>query len=256
MASSTTYTINVKSRGVQNATSNSKNLNGSVGGVGKAVGGLVIAFGVYKLGGALINIAKSSIDTAAKFELLRTRLDVLYGSVQRGGEAFDNFNKIAAKTPFQLQDVVDAGATLKAFGINAEENLQAVADLAAFMQVDMGVAAANMGRAFAAGSGAADMFRDKGINPLIASFAGVKHVTELTLPEFREAMIGAFKDTSIGIAGMTDTMSKTFSGQISNLQDNLDKIKAALGNDKVIIVQDAMGGQPIKRWWKSWKTIN
>ena len=33
-------------------------------------------------------------------------------------------------------------------------------------------------------------------------------------------------------------------------------IKAALGNDKVIIVQDAMGGQPIKRWWKSWKTIN
>ena len=33
-------------------------------------------------------------------------------------------------------------------------------------------------------------------------------------------------------------------------------IKAALGNDKVIIVQDAMGCQPIKRWWKSWKTIN
>ena len=100
-----------------------KKLKNSVGGLGKAVAGLAIGFGVYKLGGAMINIVKSSIETASKFETLRTRLDVLYGSVQRGGEAFDNFNEIAAKTPFQLKDVVDAGATLKAFGIDAEKNL-------------------------------------------------------------------------------------------------------------------------------------
>ena len=148
----------------------------------------------------------------------------MYGSVKRGGEAFENFNKIAAKTPFQLQDVVDAGATLKAFGIDAEANLAAVADVAAFMQVDISVAAANMGRAFSAGSGAADMFRDKGINPLIASFAGVKDVSELTLPEFREAMIGTFSDTESGILGMTDKMSQTWEGQVSNLKDGLSFI--------------------------------
>lgn len=31
-------------------------------------------------------------------------------------------------------------------------------------------------------------------------------------------------------------------------------VKAALGDERVIVVQDAMGGQPIQRWWKEWKT--
>jgi len=31
-------------------------------------------------------------------------------------------------------------------------------------------------------------------------------------------------------------------------------VKAALGKDNVIVVQDAMGGQPIQRWWKAWKS--
>jgi hypothetical protein len=30
-------------------------------------------------------------------------------------------------------------------------------------------------------------------------------------------------------------------------------VEKALGKDKVIIVQDALGGQPIHRWWKQWK---
>lgn len=31
-------------------------------------------------------------------------------------------------------------------------------------------------------------------------------------------------------------------------------VKAALGSDNVIVVQDAMGGQPIQRWWKKWES--
>lgn len=30
-------------------------------------------------------------------------------------------------------------------------------------------------------------------------------------------------------------------------------IEKALGKERVIIVQDALGGQPIHRWWKEWK---
>ena len=30
-------------------------------------------------------------------------------------------------------------------------------------------------------------------------------------------------------------------------------VEEALGKSKVIIVQDALGGQPIHRWWKEWK---
>ena len=60
--------------------------------------------------------------------------------------------------------------------------IKPVSDLAAFMGVDVVEAASAFGRAFSAGAGAADMLRDRGVLPLIASFAGVDHVSELTLP--------------------------------------------------------------------------
>jgi hypothetical protein len=31
-------------------------------------------------------------------------------------------------------------------------------------------------------------------------------------------------------------------------------VEKVLGKDKVIVVQDALGGQPIHRWWKQWKS--
>ena len=31
-------------------------------------------------------------------------------------------------------------------------------------------------------------------------------------------------------------------------------VSKALGKDNVIVIQDAMGGQPIQRWWKEWKS--
>jgi hypothetical protein len=32
-------------------------------------------------------------------------------------------------------------------------------------------------------------------------------------------------------------------------------VEMALGKDKVIVIQDALGGQPIHRWWKQWKDL-
>ena len=49
------------------------------------------------------------------------------------------------------------------------------------------------------------------------------------------------------------------SGQ-SNMQGHrpaeafMPAVAKALGKDKVIVVQDAMGGQPIQRWYKGWKS--
>ena len=47
------------------------------------------------------------------------------------------------------------------------------------------------------------------------------------------------------------------SGQ-SNMQGHrpeeafIPEVEKALGKDKFIVVQDALGGQPIHRWWKAW----
>ncbi len=62
-------------------------------------------------------------------------------------------------------------------------------------------------------------------------------------------------------AGTSDTGKHLFilSGQ-SNMQGHRPEeafapaVEAALGKENVMIVQDALGGQPIQRWWKDWKS--
>ena len=48
---------------------------------------------------AIANLVRGTIQTAAQFEMLKVRLTALYGSVERGTQAFNKFNEVAATTP-------------------------------------------------------------------------------------------------------------------------------------------------------------
>ena len=176
------------------------------------------------------------ISTSAEFEFLETRLTSLFGSVKEGAKAFEMFNTFAAKTPFQLNEVVEAGATLQAFlGKEADSRtlIGSIGDLAAFMGVSIPQAASAFGRAFSAGVGAADMLRDRGILQLIKSFHGIEDLTKLTLPEFRKALVSTLQDPTLGIVGSTERLSKTWIGAVSNMQDALARMWDAIG-DRII----------------------
>lgn len=113
-----------------------------------------------------------------------------------------------------MREVVEAGANLKAFGLDAEDVLENVQDLAAFMGINVVEAANAVGRAFAGGAGAAIMLRDRGILELIRSFHGIDDLSKLTLPEFREAMLSTFKSTETGIAGSSARMAQSYAGAV------------------------------------------
>lgn len=194
-----------------------------------------IALGAGFLTKQLIDGGRASINTAAQFETLRVRLGNMYGSIQRGTQAFNAFNKVAATTPFQLANVVEAGASLKAFGVDAEEMIKPVSDLAAFMGLDVVDAAQAMGRAFAGGAGAADVLRERGILQLIKDTRGIEDITKLTLPQFRQAMFDTLADPNAGIVGATTKLADTWNGAISNFQDGVDRFKAAIGDE---LIQD------------------
>ena len=183
-------------------------------------------FGAAVLGAG----ARSVIQTASNFESLQTRLVALKGSTEEGAKAFQQFTKIAATTPFQVQNVVEAGATLEAFGVSSEDSLKSIADLAAFMGTDIVDASAAFGRAFAGGAGAADILRERGILQLIKDSEGIEDLSKLTLPEFREALERAMTDPDGKIAGSTDLLAATFSGKISNMQDAVDQLQNAIGS--------------------------
>jgi phage tail tape-measure protein len=168
----------------------------------------------------------SVVAPASEFEQLRIRLVNLYQDTEKAGEVFEKFKKIAATTPYSLQGVVEAGAQLKAFGMDAENTLKSVTDLAAYMGLDVVDAANAVGRAFAGGAGAADVLRERGVLELIKSFKGIDDLTELTLPEFRKAMLETFEDTAAGIAGSTTRLADSYAGAVSNMQDAWTNLRA------------------------------
>lgn len=170
------------------------------------------------------------IQKSAQFEKVKVRLNAMFGSVERGTQAFNTFNKIAATTPFQLEDVVEAGAALKAFGADAESLIKPVADLAAFMGTTAAEAASALGRAFAGGAGAADILRERGILQLVRDSQGIEDLSKITLPQFRDALEKTITDPSVGVAGATDKLSKTMSGLFSNLADSFSRLSAAVGD--------------------------
>ena len=247
MAIKNEYILNFKSKGVNKAKKDVDKLDKSTDKLSKttdskltpALKASKVAFAA--LGAAMVAGAGYAIKTAAEFETLKTRLNTMYGSVQAGTKAFQTFNKIAATTPFALKSVVEAGASLKAFGVDAEKNIKGVADLAAFMGIDVVEAANAMGRAFAGGAGAADVLRDRGVLQLIKDFKGIDDLTKMTLPEFRLALEESMTNPTLGIAGATDALSETFQGSYSNMMDSVDRLAASMGDKLLPVMKEVTG---------------
>lgn len=181
-----------------------------------------------------------AVQVAGDFEALEVRLQGLFNSVEDGSRAFNRFKQVATTTPFAVRDVVEAGAQLKAFGVNAESNIKIAADLAAFMGTTIPEAASAMGRAFSGGAGAADIFRERGILTLIATKQNID-ITKASIDEFREAMFKTFQDPTSGIAGATDRLSKTFTGAVSNAGDSITNLAAAIGEKLLPAVKEDLG---------------
>tara|TARA_Y100001938_G_scaffold47486_1_gene66090 strand:+ start:2838 stop:5147 length:2310 start_codon:yes stop_codon:yes gene_type:complete len=243
MAIKNEYILEFKSKGVQETKDGVDKLDKSTEKLGKttknklspAINKAKVA--IAALGAAVVASATYSIKTAAEFEKLKTRLNTMYGSVNKGTKAFNTFNKIAATTPFALKNVVEAGASLKAFGVDAEDNIKAVSDLAAFMGVDIVEAASAMGRAFSGGAGAADVFRDRGVLNIIKMREGIDDLSKVTLPEFRVMMKEAFEDPTVGIQGATDALAETFTGRYSNMMDSVDRLADSMGQKLLPIAE-------------------
>ena len=238
------FIIEVRTKGFARATKdfdtlnkNSKNFRTTTNNMRQSTNGLEKEFGrlrnrilvyTFAVGGAVAAMNRF-ISAASGFQDVQTRLVGLTGGVDQAEKAFAKFNEVAATTPFQLQDVVNAGAQLEAFGVNSEATLSAVTDLAAFMGTTATEAASALGRAFAGGAGAADILRERGILQLIKDSQGIQDLTKITLPEFRRALLSSLVEPSAGIAGSSERLSKTFSGAVSNMQDAITRFAAALG---------------------------
>ena len=239
------FTIEVRAKGFGKLKNEVEQANKSLGtmekqksrirlatnGLTRAVGALRNRFLLFAFATAgATKVVKTFVNASAGFEAVRTRLTGLTGSVSKARIAFDNFNAVASTTPFSLDDVVNAGAQLQAFGADANALIKPITDLAAFMGTTATEAANAFGRAFAGGAGAADILRERGILNIIKSSQGIADLSKTTLPEFRQALISSLQDPVVGIQGSTDRLSKTTVGSISNMKDAFTRLAASLGD--------------------------
>ena len=187
---------------------------------------------IRRFGGAIKNVFQQGIQLNIELESTGVRLTSIFGSATKAKTMLDAFRKIAATTAFTIRDVSTAGATLAAFlGMQKDRTLELIkplADLAAFMKVDMPTAAGAFGRAMAAGAGAADVLRERGVIQLVKSFNGIKDLSKLTLPEFQKALIRTMRSAETGIAGATDRISASTEGALSNLGDAWEEFQKGL----------------------------
>lgn len=221
-----------------------KKLGGVTRGASKATSAFsgmakkLIAVGVAYFGArGIFKMAKSFLDVATSVETYRLRLEAMLGSQQKATEAMNFFKEVAAKVPFTLEEVIEAGVKVQAFGADLKKWTPIMADLAAFMGVKLPEAASALGRAFAGGAGAADVFRERGILQVIKDFArmekGIGDITKISLPEFRDVMFEAFAGAESKVAGTADKLATTWVGLVSMLQDKWFKFRDAVMKTKV-----------------------
>lgn len=182
---------------------------------------------------AVKKFGSESLDAAAQVETYMVTLKNLLGGELDAMKRMNDYSRIAAKTPFELSEVVEAGNKLQTLGRYSEETLTMLGDLAAasgkpFEQVMNAYANLATGQK----GEAARMFRDLSIaeNDWIAATGkGVTKNGELlaTTQEMEKALSTIMKQK--GFTGLMAQQAETTKGKISNLNDAMFQLKTAIG---------------------------
>ena len=203
-------------------------LAGFMGGMGAAAFQKALA-GVQALAVSYVKLGVNAVNVGAQMESFEARLSTLLGSTDAAKDRLAELFEIGSTTPFELGQLVEADATLEAFGVNAEKWRRPVMDLAGSMGLDLVEAAQAVGRAFAGGAGAADVLRDRGVLNMVQLRTGIK-ATEMAAEDFQQALFETFTDPKGRIAGGTDKLANTFSGMMSNLSDAWFKFQKSVAD--------------------------
>ncbi|MCP4868273.1 MAG: hypothetical protein GY898_06095 [Proteobacteria bacterium] len=192
------------------------------------------ALGAIQLTRGFIDLGKSAVQNAAAFEGYEVRLKALLGSQEGANKALDSFLKLSGRTPFALTQIVEGAATLASVAGGSRDELeeltQVTANLAAVTGLGFQEASGNLQRALAAGIGAADLFRDRGVRKLIEDVNQIPDLTKVSLIELRELFKRTFEPGALsGYGDAAVQLSLTLGGALSNIGDAADRFRIKLG---------------------------
>ena len=212
--------------------------------IGRGIGGLVkrmlslktAVLGLAGAGGAFALLAKS-IKTSFNFETMRTQLRVLLGSVEEAAKQFKILRDFSAKTPFQIEGIMDAYQQLLTFtegALATEEGLKLVGDAAAGRGKDFAEVAYWTGRLYSALKNG-DPFMDSVSAMQRMGIAGGTIRGDLEKLTKSGADFGTkwavVEKSLLRFTGGMDLLSKTGDGLFSTLKDNWTIALATFGDE-------------------------
>jgi hypothetical protein len=196
----------------------------------------------------LISSAKQAIEIIGKstleFEKFKTVLTTQLGSEGAADKQLAKLQDFAAKTPFQLNEVVGSFIKLNQQGIEpTTETLTKLGDLASSQGKTLDQVTEAI---LAAANGESHRLKEFGIqakdygDTVAFTFKGVTKEVEKT-PDAITKAITSFGDLQ-GVAGGMEAQSKTLGGQLSNLQDNVTKLATEFGNELLPVLIQFVSG--------------
>lgn len=160
-------------------------------------------------------LSGSFIYAASRSEQFRIRIDTALGSVSEGSRLFKEMSVYAAQVPFQFEHIMESATALAPIvegGVEGvKTQMKLIGDLAALTGLTLREATGNFIKMYSAGAAAADLFRERGILPLLGFLPKVSYGVE----ETRKKLAASAQM----IEGITKRLAVTWEGQISMMQD-------------------------------------
>jgi len=224
--------IQVKNQQALGKIANDVNrLNGSALSLGKAFG----AVGASLAALGAVRIAKSIVETTARFEDLRTSLTAVTGSAEAGGDAFKFISKFATKTQFGIEDLSKTFIKLKSAGLQpTEELLTLFTDTAAITTDQVGTLEAVTdlyARTVSGGLGLEEIQRlgDRGV-PVLRILEEQLGLTRNQISEYGKTAEGAKKITDAFATGIRQQYGGATEKVVGNLSTQFSNFSIALKN--------------------------
>lgn len=205
--------------------------------------GQMIADFAKKAASELSNVAKSGLEYNASMQSYLTNFKVMLGSEEQAAEKLAEIRKMAASTPFSLDDLTSGTQTLLQFGIAADDTTGVLQQLG---DISLGNAdkLQTLVRAYGKMSSAqkvtlenVNMMIDAGFNPLnqICTATGesmadlYKRISDgkVSFAELESAVESATSQGGQFYNGMLEA-SQTFNGRMSTLKDNVSALTGEL----------------------------
>ncbi|QLI80788.1 hypothetical protein HZU75_04175 [Chitinibacter fontanus] len=201
-------------------------------GIGKGLGNMAkAALPFAAVGGMAAFAGKSMLDTTAEFEKFSLVLETIEGSAAKAKSSMDWISTFAAKTPYELAGVTDAFVKLKSYGVDPikGQTLRVLGDTAAAMGKDLNQAVEALADAV---TGENERLKEFGItasksgSTILYSYvdkAGKQRVAKAKATDrqmIQSTLMAIWNDR---YAGAMDKLSGSWSGLMSNLQDQLSR---------------------------------